>query len=88
MIPTGKFRPTQGLGGTVPRARLGGRIRHRVHDPGTVKPALGDLGKDAVAVGRFLTRRTMRSRHRDLHALRVHPRELVQNSFSFWRHTR
>lgn len=39
-----------GPGVTALRAQLGGRIGHRVNDPGTAEMALGDLHKDAVAV--------------------------------------
>jgi S-DNA-T family DNA segregation ATPase FtsK/SpoIIIE len=39
-----------GPGVTALRAQLGGRICHRVNDPGTAEMTLGDLHKDAVAV--------------------------------------
>ncbi|MFD8508598.1 FtsK/SpoIIIE domain-containing protein [Streptomyces sp. NPDC059687] len=44
-----------GSGVTALRAQLGGRICHRVNDPGTAEMALGDLNKDAVAVAQAIT---------------------------------
>ncbi|MFF7148031.1 FtsK/SpoIIIE domain-containing protein [Streptomyces griseoaurantiacus] len=44
-----------GPGVTALRAQLGGRICHRVNDPGTAEMALGDLNKDAVAVAQAIT---------------------------------
>ncbi|MCF3130242.1 FtsK/SpoIIIE domain-containing protein [Streptomyces olivochromogenes] len=44
-----------GAGVTALRAQLGGRICHRVNDPGTAEMALGDLNKDAVAVAQSIT---------------------------------
>nr|WP_030039129.1 FtsK/SpoIIIE domain-containing protein [Streptomyces resistomycificus] len=44
-----------GLGVTALRAQLGGRICHRVNDPGTAEMTLGDLNKDAVAVAQAIT---------------------------------
>jgi S-DNA-T family DNA segregation ATPase FtsK/SpoIIIE len=44
-----------GTGVTALRAQLGGRICHRVNDPGTAEMALGDLNKDAVAVAQAIT---------------------------------
>ncbi|MGW7409204.1 FtsK/SpoIIIE domain-containing protein [Streptomyces sp. NPDC054833] len=44
-----------GPGVTALRAQLGGRICHRVNDPGTAEMALGDLNKDAVAVAQSIT---------------------------------
>ncbi|MFF9898642.1 FtsK/SpoIIIE domain-containing protein [Streptomyces longispororuber] len=44
-----------GSGVTALRAQLGGRICHRVHDPGTAEMALGDLNKDAVTVAQSIT---------------------------------
>jgi S-DNA-T family DNA segregation ATPase FtsK/SpoIIIE len=44
-----------GPGVTAPRAQLGGRICHRVNDPGTAEMTLGDLNKDAVAVAQAIT---------------------------------
>lgn len=44
-----------GSGVTALRAQLGGRVCHRVHDPGTAEMALGDLNKDAVAVAQSIT---------------------------------
>jgi S-DNA-T family DNA segregation ATPase FtsK/SpoIIIE len=44
-----------GPGVTALRAQLGGRICHRVNDPGTAEMALGDLNKDAVAVAQGIT---------------------------------
>jgi S-DNA-T family DNA segregation ATPase FtsK/SpoIIIE len=43
-----------GPGVTALRAQLGGRICHRVNDPGTAEMALGDLHKDAVAVAQSI----------------------------------
>ncbi|MEU1787219.1 FtsK/SpoIIIE domain-containing protein [Streptomyces sparsogenes] len=43
-----------GPGVTALRAQLGGRICHRVNDPGTAEMALGDLNKDAVAVAQSI----------------------------------
>ncbi|MFI6286462.1 FtsK/SpoIIIE domain-containing protein [Streptomyces sp. NPDC051018] len=44
-----------GPGVTALRAQLGGRICHRVNDPGTAEMTLGDLDKDAVAVAQTIT---------------------------------
>lgn len=44
-----------GPGVTALRAQLGGRICHRVNDPGTAEMTLGDLNKDAVAVAQVIT---------------------------------
>ncbi|MCH0558293.1 FtsK/SpoIIIE domain-containing protein [Streptomyces sp. MUM 16J] len=44
-----------GPGATALRAQLGGRICHRVNDPGTAEMTLGDLNKDAVAVAQSIT---------------------------------
>ncbi|MGW1289205.1 FtsK/SpoIIIE domain-containing protein [Streptomyces sp. NPDC002586] len=44
-----------GTGVTALRAQLGGRICHRVNDPGTAEMTLGDLNKDAVAVAQSIT---------------------------------
>ncbi|GAA5035771.1 FtsK/SpoIIIE domain-containing protein [Streptomyces siamensis] len=44
-----------GTGVTALRAQLGGRICHRVNDPGTAEMALGDLNKDAVVVAQSIT---------------------------------
>ncbi|MGW3914479.1 FtsK/SpoIIIE domain-containing protein [Streptomyces sp. NPDC005070] len=44
-----------GPGVTALRAQLGGRICHRVNDPGTAEMALGDLNKDAVAVAQSIS---------------------------------
>ncbi|MFI1177452.1 FtsK/SpoIIIE domain-containing protein [Streptomyces melanogenes] len=44
-----------GPGVTSLRAQLGGRICHRVNDPGTAEMTLGDLNKDAVAVAQSIT---------------------------------
>jgi S-DNA-T family DNA segregation ATPase FtsK/SpoIIIE len=44
-----------GAGVTALRAQLGGRICHRVNDPGTAEMTLGDLNKDAVAVAQSIT---------------------------------
>ncbi|MEU3600611.1 FtsK/SpoIIIE domain-containing protein [Streptomyces sp. NPDC006798] len=44
-----------GPGVTALRAQLGGRICHRVHDPGTAEMTLGDLDKDAVAAAQSIT---------------------------------
>ncbi|WP_371549221.1 FtsK/SpoIIIE domain-containing protein [Streptomyces sp. NBC_00554] len=44
-----------GPGVTALRAQLGGRICHRVNDPGTAEMALGDLNKDAVVVAQSIT---------------------------------
>ncbi|ARF56061.1 FtsK/SpoIIIE domain-containing protein [Streptomyces gilvosporeus] len=44
-----------GSGVTALRAQLGGRICHRVNDPGTAEMTLGDLNKDAVAVAQSIT---------------------------------
>ncbi|WP_327729305.1 FtsK/SpoIIIE domain-containing protein [Streptomyces sp. NBC_00487] len=44
-----------GPGVTALRAQLGGRICHRVNDPGTAEMALGDLNKDATAVAQSIT---------------------------------
>lgn len=44
-----------GPGVTALRAQLGGRICHRVNDPGTAEMTLGDLNKDAVAVAQTIT---------------------------------
>ncbi|MGW7048967.1 FtsK/SpoIIIE domain-containing protein [Streptomyces avermitilis] len=44
-----------GPGVTALRAQLGGRICHRVHDPGTAEMTLGDLNKDAVIVAQSIT---------------------------------
>ncbi|MEU9915273.1 FtsK/SpoIIIE domain-containing protein [Streptomyces sp. NPDC051001] len=44
-----------GSGVTALRAQLGGRICHRVNDPGTAEMTLGDLNKDAVAVAQAIT---------------------------------
>lgn len=43
-----------GPGVTALRAQLGGRICHRVNDPGTAEMALGDLNKDAVVVAQSI----------------------------------
>ncbi|MQS06100.1 FtsK/SpoIIIE domain-containing protein [Streptomyces alkaliphilus] len=43
-----------GPGVTALRAQLGGRICHRVHDPGTAEMVLGDLNKDAVLVAQSI----------------------------------
>lgn len=43
-----------GPGVTALRAQLGGRICHRVNDPGTAEMTLGDLHKDAVAVAQSI----------------------------------
>lgn len=43
-----------GPGVTALRAQLGGRICHRVNDPGTAEMTLGDLNKDAVAVAQSI----------------------------------
>jgi S-DNA-T family DNA segregation ATPase FtsK/SpoIIIE len=43
-----------GPGVTALRAQLGGRICHRVNDPGTAEMVLGDLHKDAVAVAQTI----------------------------------
>lgn len=44
-----------GPGVTALRAQLGGRICHRVNDPGTAEMTLGDLSPDAVAVAQSIT---------------------------------
>ncbi|WP_406328320.1 FtsK/SpoIIIE domain-containing protein [Streptomyces sp. NBC_00203] len=44
-----------GPGVTALRAQLGGRICHRVNDPGTAEMTLGDLNKDAVVVAQSIT---------------------------------
>lgn len=44
-----------GPGVTALRAQLGGRICHRVNDPGTAEMTLGDLNEDAVAVAQSIT---------------------------------
>ncbi|MER6614134.1 FtsK/SpoIIIE domain-containing protein [Streptomyces xantholiticus] len=44
-----------GPGVTALRAQLGGRICHRVNDPGTAEMTLGDLNKDAVSVAQSIT---------------------------------
>ncbi|MFJ8723594.1 FtsK/SpoIIIE domain-containing protein [Streptomyces sp. NPDC093269] len=44
-----------GPGVTALRAQLGGRVCHRVNDPGTAETTLGDLNKDAVAVAQSIT---------------------------------
>ena len=44
-----------GPGVTALRAQLGGRICHRVNDPGTAEMTLGDLNKDAVTVAQAIT---------------------------------
>ncbi|MFB7243039.1 FtsK/SpoIIIE domain-containing protein [Streptomyces populi] len=44
-----------GPGVTALRAQLGGRICHRVNDPGTAEMTLGDLNKDAVAVAQSIS---------------------------------
>ncbi|MDJ0341390.1 FtsK/SpoIIIE domain-containing protein [Streptomyces sp. H10-C2] len=44
-----------GPGVTALRAQLGGRICHRVNDPGTAEMTLGDLNKDAAAVAQSIT---------------------------------
>ncbi|GGV65495.1 conjugal transfer protein TraS [Streptomyces longisporoflavus] len=44
-----------GPGVTALRAQLGGRICHRVNDPGTAEMTIGDLNKDAVAVAQSIT---------------------------------
>ncbi|MGW2627856.1 FtsK/SpoIIIE domain-containing protein [Streptomyces chattanoogensis] len=44
-----------GPGVTALRAQLGGRICHRVNDPGTAEMTLGDLNKDAVDVAQSIT---------------------------------
>lgn len=44
-----------GQGVTSLRAQLGGRVVHRVNDPGTAEMALGDLAPDAVAVAQSIT---------------------------------
>lgn len=44
-----------GTGVTSLRAQLGGRITHRVSDPGTAVMALGDLAPDAVAAALTIT---------------------------------
>ncbi|MFM9568546.1 FtsK/SpoIIIE domain-containing protein [Streptomyces turgidiscabies] len=44
-----------GPGVTALRAQLGGRICHRVNDPGTAEMILGDLNKDAVAIAQSIT---------------------------------
>ncbi|MGW5355146.1 FtsK/SpoIIIE domain-containing protein [Streptomyces sp. NPDC004031] len=43
-----------GPGVTGLRAQLGGRICHRVNDPGTAEMTLGDLHKEAVAVAQSI----------------------------------
>lgn len=43
-----------GPGVTALRAQLGGRICHRVNDPGTAEMVLGDRHKDAVAVAQTI----------------------------------
>jgi DNA segregation ATPase FtsK/SpoIIIE, S-DNA-T family len=43
-----------GPGVTALRAQLGGRICHRVNDPGTAEMTLGDLHKDAVVVAQTI----------------------------------
>lgn len=43
-----------GPGVTALRAQLGGRICHRVNDPGTAEMTLGDLNKDAVTVAQAI----------------------------------
>ncbi|MEU2356553.1 FtsK/SpoIIIE domain-containing protein [Streptomyces misionensis] len=44
-----------GPGVTALRAQLGGRICHRVNDPGTAEMTLGDLNKEAAAVAQSIT---------------------------------
>ncbi|MFJ9371875.1 FtsK/SpoIIIE domain-containing protein [Streptomyces sp. NPDC101455] len=44
-----------GPGVTALRAQLGGRICHRVNDPGTAEMTLGDLNKDAVTIAQTIT---------------------------------
>ncbi|WP_406480146.1 FtsK/SpoIIIE domain-containing protein [Streptomyces sp. NBC_01615] len=44
-----------GPGVTALRAQLGGRICHRVNDPGTAEMTLGDLNKDAVIVAQSIS---------------------------------
>ncbi|MGK4582560.1 FtsK/SpoIIIE domain-containing protein [Kitasatospora sp. HPMI-4] len=44
-----------GPGVTALRAQLGGRVCHRVSDPGTAEMALGDLDKDALAAAQQIT---------------------------------
>ncbi|WP_328693355.1 FtsK/SpoIIIE domain-containing protein [Streptomyces phaeochromogenes] len=44
-----------GPGVTALRAQLGGRICHRVNDPGTAEMTLGDLNKDAVTIAQSIT---------------------------------
>ncbi|MFJ4205766.1 FtsK/SpoIIIE domain-containing protein [Streptomyces sviceus] len=44
-----------GPGVTALRAQLGGRICHRVNDPGTAEMTLGDLNKDAVTIAQAIT---------------------------------
>ncbi|WP_329019168.1 FtsK/SpoIIIE domain-containing protein [Streptomyces sp. NBC_00690] len=43
-----------GPGVTALRAQLGGRVCHRVNDPGTAEMTLGDLNKDAVVVAQSI----------------------------------
>jgi S-DNA-T family DNA segregation ATPase FtsK/SpoIIIE len=43
-----------GPGVTALRAQLGGRICHRVNDPGTAEMTRGDLDRDAVAVAQSI----------------------------------
>lgn len=44
-----------GLGVTALRAQLGGRVCHRVHDPGTAEMVLGDLDRDALSAAQQIT---------------------------------
>ncbi|KJK57708.1 FtsK/SpoIIIE domain-containing protein [Saccharothrix sp. ST-888] len=44
-----------GPGVTALRAQLGGRVCHRVSDPGTAEMALGDLDKDALTAAQQIT---------------------------------
>ncbi|MFJ3797326.1 FtsK/SpoIIIE domain-containing protein [Streptomyces sp. NPDC090088] len=44
-----------GPGVTALRAQLGGRVCHRVADPGTAEMALGDLNPDALKVAQAIT---------------------------------
>ncbi|MCQ4041982.1 FtsK/SpoIIIE domain-containing protein [Streptantibioticus rubrisoli] len=44
-----------GPGITALRAQLGGRVCHRVNDPGTAEMTLGDINKDAAIVAQSIT---------------------------------
>lgn len=44
-----------GPGVTALRAQLGGRVCHRVADPGTAEMALGDLNPDALKAAQAIT---------------------------------